>query len=360
MRKNIIISLVLAFVVLCASDVTAQRKNQYGHKKSKSSKKYSKYKGGKVGYSGVGNPKYATIGISANFGSYMGDLTPGNGKFSTDYAGSFVPKGVGITASKVIYPGIFMRGGFNWVRLEGSDYQDSGNINETDPSEAGRYIRNFHFRNDILELSAGLEIDMIPSNGGARRRFPVNPYLYLGIAGFYNNPKAIAPEFDQAGNETGQAGEWVALQPLQTSDKDYSKIQLSLPVGLGVKLKVTKSLDVNIEFGLRYTFTDFLDDVGGNYRDFDEFGDNALARAMSERGGEQYGYLSGEEKLRDTNIYVPANGSLPVTGPYTHGLEYIPGQPKAGSEGVNDFYVVTQIRLVYILDKRGASRGKFR
>lgn len=363
MKNKLILSLALLIAVSLSFDAEAQykrrKRSRYGYAKRQNQKKFSKYSGGKVGYSGVGNPNYQTIGFSINTGLYMGDLAPGPERLSADYGGSFVPKGVGVTYSKVMYPGIFFRGGFNWIQLSGTDFQEPSEIDPNDPSSIGRYQRNFHFKNDILELSAGFEADLIPSNSGARGRFPINPYLYVGVAGFFNNPKAKAPEFDQAGNPTGQAGEWVALQPLQTSDESYSRIQLAIPIGLGCKFKVTRDIDVNLEFGLRYTFTDYIDDVGsGGYRHFDDFEDNVLARSLSERGTETEGYVRDGFKMnaqtRDASLYEAVQ-----TGDYTHGREYTVGSPRANSD-LNDFYVVTQLRVVYILDKKGMSKGKFR
>ncbi|WP_109832964.1 DUF6089 family protein [Reichenbachiella versicolor] len=379
MNNKLILSLVLLVTVTLSFNVEAQykrrKRSNYGYSKKNNQKKFSKYSGGKVGYSGVGNPKYKTVGFSINTGTYMGDLTAGNSKFSADYAGSFIPRGLGLTYSKVVYPGVFLRGGFNWIRLQGSDYRDSGDVNAEDASDRGRYARNFHFRNDILEISAGFELDLIPSNSGARGRFPINPFVYLGVAGFYNNPKAIAPETDQAGNPTGKGGEWVALQPLNTSNESYSRFQFAVPIGLGVKVKVTRDIDVNLEFGLRYTFTDYIDDVGGTYKDLDEFGTNHLARAMSERGANANAYLKGDSQVRDnalynvttTNVKNPdllADPSWTGDSFYTHGENYSPrtdsyeGFTRGGK--TNDFYVTTQIRVVYILDKKGMSKGKFR
>ena len=336
-----------------------RKRSAYGYQKN-SQKKFSKYSGGRVGYSGVGNPKYATVGVSINTTSYFGDLSASPGKFSTDYIGAMVPDGLGLTYSKVMYPGIFFRGGFNWGNIKGEDYRDESKVDGNDPSDRGRYARNYHFKNSILELSAGFEADLIPSNSGARGRFPVNPYVFVGVAGFYHNPKAKAPATDQAGNDTGKGRQWVALHPLKTGTEDYSKFQLAVPIGLGSKFKVSRYFDVNLEFGLRYTFFDYLDDVGGNYRDLASF-DDPLARAMSERGGETSALLSN--KPRTLSTYETRNNGngfyyASQNGDYFVGENYFPGKPRGGK--TNDFYVMTQIRLVYILDKKGVSKGKFR
>ncbi len=370
---------MLFFVFSLVIDAEAQkrRRNRYGYKRSKS-KKFSKYSGGKVGYSGVGNPKYTTVGASINGTYYFGDISNSSSKFSTEY--KFVPDGFGLTYTKVLHPGIHGRVAFNWLNIKADDFE-TGKYNSEDPSEKGRWDRNYHFKNSIYELSAGFEIDMIPSNSGARGRFPINPYMFVGVAGFFHAPKAKAPEYDQAGNPTGKAGQWVDLQSLGTegqhSDslnlKPYSKFQFAIPLGLGVKVKLTSRLDLNVELGFRYLFTDYLDDIGGNYASLDAFGGNHLARALSERGAEQTAMMSGSSRLDGNGNPLYSVGTTNVeldtsnpdvmwdpgaSGAYTHGQNYLVGGNRGSS--ANDFYVATQIRLVYILDKKGMSKGKFR
>ena len=65
-------------------------------------------------------------------------------------------------------------------------------------------------------------------------------------------------------------GQWYALQEPKTegqgttafpSRKPYSLTQLSIPFGGGIKIGVSKDFNVIIEYGLRKTFTDYLDDI---------------------------------------------------------------------------------------------------
>ena len=110
-------------------------------------------------------------------------------------------------------------------------------------------------------------------------------------------------------------------------------------------------MDLWADIGFRYTFTDYLDDVSKNYVDLGVFGDNNLARAMSYRSNE-----------------LPS-GEIPALVPYDarNGVTYstIPGYGREhpanmrGSENDKDIYMVTTIRLTYIL---GATmhKAKFR
>ncbi|SMD35338.1 hypothetical protein SAMN04488029_2460 [Reichenbachiella faecimaris] len=347
--------------MVCATDSFGQ-KRRYGYNKSRN-KKYSNYSGGRTSYRGVGNTNYWTVGASINVLNYYGDLSPNNKRFSTNYGETKF--GFGITGSRMVYPGIFLRAGYNYGVIEGDDF-DNGDENSDDASLYGRYLRNLHFRNKIHELSIGFEADMIPNNGGVRGRFPINPYLFAGVAVIAHSPEAIAPATDQAGNPLDEAGQWVKLRELGTEGQNidsvgadpYGKFAFVIPVGLGLKIKLHHNLDLNFELGLRYLFTDYLDDVSNSYIDLDLFGDDNLARAMSERGAETTHAPTGAD--RGLNPTVGA-GDISTTSPYTHGSGYTPNfeNSRGGSEQ-NDFFLTTQIRLVYIFDQKGATRGKFR
>ena len=81
-------------------------------------------------------------------------------------------------------------------------------------------------------------------------------------------------------NPKGKSGgEWVELQPLGTEGqgtilKDingivekYSRNQIVIPFGLGLKMNITHHLSFSLEYGMRKTFTDYFDDVSGLYPD---------------------------------------------------------------------------------------------
>ncbi|MEC8968226.1 MAG: hypothetical protein VX756_03685, partial [Bacteroidota bacterium] len=47
--------------------------------------------------------------------------------------------------------------------------------------------------------------------------------------------------------------------------KPYSLSQISIPFGIGAKLNLSNRVAISLEYGMRKTFTDFLDDVSGLY-----------------------------------------------------------------------------------------------
>ena len=71
----------------------------------------------------------------------------------------------------------------------------------------------------------------------------------------------------------------------------YKLTQISIPMGLGVKYKITDRINLGVDVGLRKTFTDYLDDVSGSYVNYFELqeGNGAVAAALGNRQGELLG-----------------------------------------------------------------------
>jgi hypothetical protein len=148
-----------------------------------------------------------------------------------------------------------VKGTLIYGRLKGDDSKTT---------ERFRQNRNLHFRSPLIELSAQFEYyplneyfgHLYRTKGVAGKKVNhFSPYIFLGIGGFWFNPKAK------------YNGDWVALQPLQTENVSYKRIALVLPFGLGCKYAISKQLSIGIEMGLRYTTTDYIDDVSTVYVD---------------------------------------------------------------------------------------------
>lgn len=365
---RLLISILVITVFASSLELHAQ-KRKYGMS-GNSSKKQASYRGGKVQHGGIGIKKYSTIGVSINTMNYFGDITPTPSRFSTDLA--FTKPGIGITYTKVFHPQSAWRAAINYGAISGDDFTAD---NSAPPSQY-LYLRNLHFRNKILEVSWGLEINLIPNTGGANNRFPLNPYIFLGIAAFKHNPQAKAPEFDLTGRPLAEAGQWVDLQPLGTEGqnldgrKPYSLIQLAIPIGLGVKVRLPDDWDLNIEMGFRQLFTDYIDDVGGDYPKLSDL-DSELARALSERSGESTAILSQEARTYNGSNVISKGWPFfdSETGEQiavynvggNYGYDNIENDAGVrGGAGQKDLYLVTQIRLVYIFGHVSRKKAKFR
>lgn len=135
--------------------------------------------------------------------------------------------------------------------------------------EPYRNNRNLSFKSNIFELSTNLELSFLQEQVGHRyrlrgvrglRNIEISAYGFLGVGVFHFNPKA---QLD---------GQWYELQPLGTEGQGkiptrekYKRTQLCVPLGLGVKYAIDRQWSVGLEIGLRYTFTDYIDDVSKSY-----------------------------------------------------------------------------------------------
>jgi opacity protein-like surface antigen len=135
------------------------------------------------------------------------------------------------------------------------------------------------------------------------------PYVYAGI-GFYH----FKPYTEDAN------GSKVFLQPLSTEGqgflpgvKNYKLTQFSIPFGFGAEYSLNEDMRVGLEFGYRKLFTDYIDDVSGNYVDDGALlaarGQTAvdLAWRADDKNGAPYpvaGTTRGNPDLKDAYYYV--------------------------------------------------------
>jgi hypothetical protein len=159
--------------------------------------------------------------------------------------------------------------------------------------------RNLSFNSKIYEIAFGVEIDLFKYRINDMK-YPVSPYFFYEIAYFRMNPT------------TSYNGNEIELQTLgtegqgtsQSDRRPYNLNQVSLPVGIGIKMNLKKRLAISIEYGIRKTFTDFLDDVSGNYVDPDILAaeNGPLAAELSNPsldGASRTGFNRGNSSTKD-------------------------------------------------------------
>ncbi len=143
-----------------------------------------------------------------------------------------------------------------YARIDGDDKFAS----VSDEYSFFRAYRNLNFKSVIIELSAQYEQNFMRYLPG-RRRFRFSPHFFAGAGVFYFNPKAK---------------DGTALRPLRTEGqgsaaypdrKPYSNIQPNIVVGLGIKYYIGDNWNLGFEYGYRFTFTDYIDDVSKTYPD---------------------------------------------------------------------------------------------
>jgi opacity protein-like surface antigen len=176
--------------------------------------------------------------------------------------GDFMDAKPNITAglSYFVLPNVAVRGDVTWFQLSGTDAEAD------DPSRVARNL-SFSANNFEVAFTGALNLREHPYRYYQRPNF--NGYVFLGLALLYSNPAA-----DYNGGR-------YALQPMQTEGVKYSRLNIAIPFGAGVRLKVSPFLNLALEGGYRKTFTDYLDDVSTVHPD--KTGWDATRAALSDR-----------------------------------------------------------------------------
>ena len=166
----------------------------------------------------------------------------------------------------------------------------------------GRRNRNLNFRNTIIEFALIGEFyfwEMNDVGGSGRNYKDFKTYIFGGAAVFYHNPQA------QMDNK------WYNLRPLRTEGQvaPYNKFCLAIPLGIGFYYTINRKTRITWDLGWRITFTDYLDDISGNYADPKDIPTD-LGRKLANRAGEQ-----------NTPLYIPEPGDK--RGDPTHKDHYL-------------------------------------
>jgi hypothetical protein len=154
--------------------------------------------------------------------------------------------------------------------------------------------RNLSFRSVINELSINFEYYPLRfAPGTTFHNF--SPFISFGLAGFYFNPTAIYQGNEYELQRLGTEGQGIP----GFKDK-YSKFSGALSFGGGLALKINEQLIIHGSLICKRTFTDYIDDVSGNYVNYNELlaSNGALSAALADRTGEFLG--GGEPIIRET------------------------------------------------------------
>jgi hypothetical protein len=295
-----------------------------------------------------GKKKYSTIGITLNALNYYGDIAPLPKKMSSDI--NFTRPGVGIAYTLRKGPRYTLQSQFLYGIIRGDDAASAA---KDDDNGIYRIRRNTSFRNAIKELSVSAVFDLFDNNSVYTHRPQWTPYVFFGASIFHHNPKARVPDKDLNGHTLSKAGQWVALQPLGTEGqfatldktdvnygiKPYPLIQPSLLFGLGVRYKINEVLDCWFDFSMRYTFTDYLDDVSRNYVDLGVFTD-PLSQSLS------YRTYQASVPVGSTHTYLARDGKY-YTVEAGYGSEYRDNW--RGNKNDRDIILVTSLRLSHVI-----------
>lgn len=292
----------------------------------------------------VAKSQQIEVGMLLGASNYMGDLS--NETFllkETHFAAALFGR-------YNFTPRFALNGFIGYGRVSGDDKNfitAKRNYNDMPDYEFNKY-RNLNFYSDIYEFSVHAEYNLLPNNLKYYTTRPFLPYVFIGLGMFNFNPK------------TKFLGKTVELQPLGTEGqgsttyndiKKYPLTTICLPLGLGFRQKIGDDFFIGIEAGIRFTNTNYLDDVGGKYADRSVIG-GATGRAgllLSDRtweltpGADPY----TEFPLKDLNWapYIDKDG-------VAHG--FTEGDKRSDRHfNKNDMYFMAGITISYVLRFRG-------
>ena len=204
------------------------------------------------------NLSKSELGIFTGGSYYIGDLNP-----LQHFKNSHID--YGIIAKYNINTIFALRGLFMMGNVSANDAQSPSQYNNVYQN------RNLSFNSSITEIGAGIEFNYFPFQLG-NKTYRGSGYLFAEVAYFQINPT------------TTYLGEKVELRTLGTegqgtpmnTNEYYSKNQLALPFGIGFKYPFGKIFCIGMEYGVRKTFTDYLDDVSS-----DRFVDKAQLKEVA-------------------------------------------------------------------------------
>lgn len=233
-----------------------------------------------LGVSSLSAQQTYEVGVFLGGSFYFGDLNP-NGFFK------FLQPAGGLIYRYNINNRFSARISAMYGTVEAFDNQSKS---------AWQQERNLNFKSPIEEISGQMEFNFYEYEIG-NPKFNFSPYIFGGFGMFRMNPQ---------GEINGQ---WVALQPLRTEGQGtqanpvapYHLTQPCIPFGIGIKTNLSPSICLSIEWGLRKTFTGYIDDVSGVYPNPAQLaaseGPNALsALQMSNRSNQSSTSLIGIQR----------------------------------------------------------------
>lgn len=215
---------------------------------------------------------------------YLGDLNQFSQFKNTHLAG-------GLIYRYNVHSRLSLRANFIYGKVSASDTESKSDFQKE---------RNLSFSSDIYELGFGVEFNYFPFQLG-HDRYKGTAYLMAELGIFRMNPKAFYGGSEVELKSLGTEGQGTSLN----SRSYYSLTQVCIPLGVGVKLSLGDRVGINFEFGIRKTFTDYLDDVRADtYVDPTvlESENGPLSAAISNLSGNQYGQR-GNSLTKDWYVF---------------------------------------------------------
>lgn len=206
------------------------------------------------------------IGVTIGTSYYVGDLNP-SGHFI------FLRPAGGIIYRYNFNPRYSFKGNIIYGELFADDAQAKQDY---------QIKRNLSFISPLMEVSGQIEFNFFPFVSGDPDKYLYSPYIFAGISNFTINPKAEYNGKFYELHSLSTEGQGLTAYP---DKKLYSLSQVSFPFGAGIKFNIIKNFSFAVEWGLRKSFTDYIDDVSTVYVDPEDIRaeKGPVAAALSDR-----------------------------------------------------------------------------
>jgi hypothetical protein len=224
--------------------------------------------------------KQVNLTLFGGFSNYSGDLQ--EKQFTLDQ--SHAAFGAGL--SYELMPKLLIRAGVIAGKLSADDKFSPKTLNRQ---------RNLNFSSIVYDASLVADYSLYDLQDKR-----VTPYVFAGVALFGFNPYT----FDSSGTKyflknLSTEGQGLLEYP---DRKKYKNLQFSIPMGLGVRVRITDNAYLGYEIGVRKTFTDYIDDVSKTYVD--------EALLASNRGAKAVELAFRSNELKNVSLPYPQDGSV--------------------------------------------------
>jgi len=247
------------------------------------------------------SPKNQDAGSDSKFKVSIGAGT-------ANYYGDLIKKDIGFTQPCFSFSGALSYAVTSKfaVRLDVGIQKVQGSDSKKGGAHPGR---NLSFKSNVIDFALAGEYTILNLD-----KSRLSPYVSAGVGVMFFNPYTK----DVSGNkqslpELGTEGQGLAGYP-----GFYNTAALEFPLGVGVKYKLNKKLNLGLEFNYRITRTDYLDDVS------------------------RVGYP--DKALLDARNPVTANFTWRSNGAYPKTTTLPRGNPND-----NDGFFTTQLKLTFVL-----------
>jgi len=187
---------------------------------------------------GVKSQKSMEVGVLGGVTYYLGDINP--------YLHFLRPKpSIGVLA----------RYNFNTrftARLTGIYGKVEGDDNILNYVEN----RGLKFQSRVIDISAVGEFNFFDYYTGSKKD-NWSPFIFGGVGVVFFNPKADGTDLRSLGTEGQNVG--------FDGRSQYNKFGITIPFGVGFKFSINRRISATVEWGMRKTLTDYMDDVSTTY-----------------------------------------------------------------------------------------------